>query len=176
MLFSCTVRAAVVLATGGAALLRGEAGTNVGEKPWLAISTDWDFCFSLQGAQKQNHNREMQIQRYPSINQSICGNGNSYMTFSGSKEEQSKSICMRGGLPVSQNCNHAGQFLQRQGSSARGINNLIAVSLRVNLLASVLTRCRDFVPAKREGTFYYTSLNRINIVERENILPNLINT
>lgn len=97
MLFSCTVRAAVVLATGGAALLRGEAGTNVGEKPWLAISTDWDFCFSLQGAQKRNHNREMQIQRYPSINQSICGNGNSYMTFSGSKEEQSKSICMRGG-------------------------------------------------------------------------------
>lgn len=77
---------------------------------------------------------------------------------------------------MSQNCNHAGQFLQRQGSSERGINNLITVSLRVNLLASVLTRCRDFVPAKREGTFYYTSLNRINIVERENILQNLINT
>lgn len=48
MLLSWTTRPVVALATGGAALLRGEAGSRVGEKPWLAMSTDWDFFFSLQ--------------------------------------------------------------------------------------------------------------------------------
>ena len=53
-LCSCTAKV-VVLATGAAVLLSGEAGISVGEKPWLVMSTDWDFFFSLDGAKTTQH-------------------------------------------------------------------------------------------------------------------------
>ena len=57
-LCSFTASPAVVLATGEgeAARLRGEAGVRVGENRGPAISTDWDFCFSL-GNQEHHRNR-----------------------------------------------------------------------------------------------------------------------
>lgn len=110
---------AAALRVGGVVFLHGEGGGRLGNR-WrrLVEGRGWHqrwrealaadihrlglLLQSAEEQQKQNREREMQI-RAPSITPSLFLfvatplSGNSGVTFSGSKEEQSKTICIGGG-------------------------------------------------------------------------------
>lgn len=87
----------------------------------------------------------MQIRHYPSIHQSICGYAAErrlVCDLQRLKERTIKAYLHEGGCQCHRIVIMRGNFCSGKEVWRGGINNLTTVSLRVNLLASLLARCR----------------------------------